>query len=323
VEAEIRWLAAILPLMSLGLWLLAAAIGRRFARRALAPLALMAESARSMPFDDGRLPSPGTRDELEDFARGFNGLLDRLHVALGRQRQFTGQASHQLRTPLAALIAAIEVARRRPRTAEEHERILDRLHDDAARLWRVVEALLFLARADAEAALPDLEHLDLAAWAVDHLRARSGHERAADLHFEAGDGGPPWTRAHRPLLGQLLDNLLENACKYSEPGTPIVARAWSEPGAVALAVEDRGCGIPAGDLPRIFEPFYRSESARRLGRAGVGLGLAVARRIAEAHGGTIAAESEPCRGSRFVVRLPQAPAPEVADHDAMVASTMA
>jgi signal transduction histidine kinase len=312
VEAEIRWLAAILPLISLGLWTLATAIGRHFGRRALAPLTLMAESARAMPFDDGRLPSPGTRDELEDFARSFNGLLDRLHVALERQRQFTGQASHQLRTPLAALIAAIEVARRRRRTVEEHERVLDRLHDDAVRLWRVVEALLFLARADAEAALPDLERLDLGAWAADQLRAWSGHERAADLHFEACDGDPLATRAHRPLLGQLLDNLLENACKYSGPGTPIDVRVWGEPGAVALSVEDRGCGIPADDVARVFEPFYRAESARRLGHAGVGLGLAVARRIATTHGGTIIVESESGRGSCFVVRLPRAPAPEVA-----------
>src|SRR5262249_52822929 len=121
VEAEIRWLAAVLPLIAVGVWALAAAVGRHFARRAVAPLTLMAESARSMPFDDCRLPSPGTRDELEEFARSFNGLLDRLHVAIERQRQFTGQASHQLRTPLAALIAAIDVARRRPRTVEEHE----------------------------------------------------------------------------------------------------------------------------------------------------------------------------------------------------------
>ena len=327
VEAHVRSLAAVLPLISLGLWTLAAAIGRHFARRALVPLTLMAESARTMPFDDGRLPSPGTRDELENFAHSFNGLLDRLHVALERQRQFTGQASHQLRTPLAALIAAIEVARRRPRTVDEHERVLDRLHDDAVRLWRVVEALLFLARAEAEAELPDLERLDLAAWAAGHLHAWSGHERAADLRFERPDGGPLWTRAHRPLLGQLLDNLLENACKYSEPGIPIIVRAWSEPGAVALSVEDRGCGIPARDLPHVFEPFYRSESARRLGHAGVGLGLAVARRIAASHGGTITAESEPGRGSRFVVRLPRSPlpdgAPALVDHPETVAPTSA
>ena len=178
VEAEIRSLATILPLLSLGLWALAAVIGRHFGRRALAPLTLMAESARAMPFDDCRLPSPGTRDELDEFASSFNGLLDRLHVALERQRQFTGQASHQLRTPLAALIAAIDVARRRPRTVQEHERVLDQLHNDAVRLWRVVEALLFLARAEAEAGLPDLECLDLGAWAADHLlrlvRPRAG-----------------------------------------------------------------------------------------------------------------------------------------------------
>jgi signal transduction histidine kinase len=305
VEAEIRWLAAVLPLISLGLWTLAAAIGRHFGRRALAPLTLMAESARTMPFDDVRLPSPGTRDELEDFAASFNGLLDRLHVALERQRQFTGQASHQLRTPLAALIAAIEVARRRSRTIEEHERVLDRLHGDTVRLWRIVEALLFLARADAEAGLPDLERLDLAAWAADHLLGWSDHDRSADLSFEASDGGPLWTRAHRPLLGQLVDNLIENACKSSEPGTSIVVRVWSESDAVGLTVEDRGSGIAADDLPRVFEPFYRAESARRLGRAGVGLGLAVARRIASAHGGSIDAESEPGQGSRFIVRLPR------------------
>jgi signal transduction histidine kinase len=114
------------------------------------------------------------------------------------------------------------------------------------------------------------------------------------------------------LLVQLLDNLIENACKYSEPGTPIAVRAWRETEAVALAVEDRGFGIPPGDLPRVFEPFHRAESARRLGRAGIGLGLAVARRIAEAHGGTLTAESEWGRGSRFVVRLPRAPAAEIA-----------
>lgn len=305
VEAEIRWLGAVLPLIALGLWLLAAAVGRHFARRALAPLALMAESARAMPFDDARLPSPGTRDELEDFARSFNGLLDRLYVALNRQKQFTGQASHQLRTPLAALIAAIEVARRRPRTIDEHEQVLDRLHDDALRLWRIVEALLFLARADAESALPDQERLDLAAWAAAHLRAWSDAFMATELRFECGEGDPLWTRAHRPLLGQLLDNLLENACKYSVPAAPIVVRVWSEPDTVALAVEDRGGGIPAADLERIFEPFYRAESAQRLGHAGVGLGLAVARRIATAHGGSITAESELGKGSRFVVRLPR------------------
>ena len=134
------------------------------------------------------------------------------------------------------------------------------------------------------------------------------------------DGEPLWTpeRIFPPLLGQLLDNLLENACKYSEPGTPITVRAWCEPEAVALEVEDCGCGIPAEELSRVFEPFYRAESARRLGCTGVGLGLAVAQRIAVTHGGTITAESEPGRGSRFVVRMPRGSdvAPAAVDHPA-------
>jgi signal transduction histidine kinase len=171
---------------------------------------------------------------------------------------------------------------------------------------------LFLARADADAGLPELECLDLDAWASDHLREWSGHERAADVRFGGCDGEPLWTRAHRPLLGQLLDNLLENACKYSGPGTPIVVRTWCEPDVVVLQVEDRGCGIPAEERARVFEPFFRAESARRLGHAGVGLGLAVARRIAVSHGGTISVESEPGGGSRFVVRLPRAPGAEAA-----------
>ena len=245
VEAEIRSLAAILPLISLGLWMLAAAIGRHFGRRALAPLTLMAESARTMPFDDCRLPSPGTRDELEDFASSFNGLLDRLHVALERQRQFTGQASHQLRTPLAALIAAIEVARRRPRTVEEHERVLDRLHDDAVRLWRVVEALLFLARADAEAELPDLERLDLAAWAADHLRAWSGHERAADLRFE----GPTATRSGPGRTGRCSASCWTTCWKTRASTADRARRSSSAPGASPAPSRSRWRTAAAASRP--------------------------------------------------------------------------
>ena len=292
VEAEIRSLAAILPLISLGLWALAAAIGRHFARRALAPLTLMAESARAMPFDDCRLPSPGTRDELEDFAHSFNGLLDRLHVALERQRQFTGQASHQLRTPAGRPDrrdrgrppppAHRRGARARPGPAPRRRR--------PALAGRRGAAVPRPGRRRGRTARPGTPRPGRLGRRPPPAPgpATSGRPTCAS----SGTARDPlWTRAHRPLLGQLLDNLLENACKYSEPGTPIVVRAWCEPGAVALAVEDRGCGIPAEDLPRIFEPFYRAESARRLGRAGVGLGLAVARRIAASHGGTITARA--------------------------------
>ncbi len=305
-EADLRALAALLALASLGLWGLAAVIGRQIGRRALAPLSRMAEAASMMRHSDvhQRLPSPETGDELEDFARSFNGLLDRLNESLERQKQFTGQASHQLRTPLAGVIAAIEVARRRPRSVQEHERVLDRVHGDSLRLWEVVEALLFLARADAEAVLPDLEPINLADWLPDHLHNWSGHTRAADITVEVEEG-PLCVAAHQALLGQLLDSLLENACKYSEPGTPIRVRSRSNPCGVTLSVEDQGCGIAAKDLPHIFDPFYRAENTRRLGCSGVGLGLAIAQRIASAFAATITVESNEENGSRLVVQFPE------------------
>ncbi len=305
VEGELRTLAAVLPLISIGLWTLSAFIGQWFGRRSLAPLARMAEVARTMPWADGkaRLPSPETRDELEDFAGSFNGLLDRLDEALERQKQFTGQASHQLRTPLAALIATIDVTRRRARTALEHDRVLDQLHSNALRLWRIVEALLFLARADAEAGMPDLELVDLSVWVIDHLQGWSTHERASDLHGPAPSGQLVPVRAHSALLGQLLDNLLENACKYSPAGTPIHVGLRMEAGAVLLTVEDQGHGIPADDLPHVFEPFYRSHQAQ-LGHAGVGLGLAVVQRIATALGGMMKMYSQSGQGSCFTLHLP-------------------
>jgi two-component system, OmpR family, sensor kinase len=314
MEASLRNAAWLLLGLSSGLWLLAATAGRRLSHRALRPVSRMARAAGAMSATDRdqRLPSPGTGDELEDLAHSFNGLLGRLHEAFARQERFTSEASHQLRTPLTALISEIEVARRRERTAEDHQHILDQIHGDAVRLRQIVEALLFLARADAEAELPDLEPIDLTAWLPRHLRHWSGHPRTADLQENEARDAPQWVRVHPPLLGQLLDNLLDNACKYSEPGTPIRILLGREPGVVALAVEDRGHGLSAEDLPHVFEPFYRAPQARLRGAPGIGLGLAIVHRIAATFGGRVSVESAPGQGSRFTVRLPEVKAPSTA-----------
>jgi signal transduction histidine kinase len=256
-----------------------------------------------------RLPSPGTGDELEDLARSFNGLLDRLHEALVRQERFTGDASHQLRTPLAALRGQVDVALRRERTAAEYRGTLERLRSESDRLQRIVESLLFLSRSANDAGRPDLEAIDLASWVPAHLRAWSSHPRATDLRAEVEGDEPLVARAHSGLLGQLLDNLVENAFKYSPPGTPVVVRLRREAGGVLISVADRGAGLTADERAHLFEPFYRSPRARQQGAPGVGLGLAVVARIASAFGGAAAAAGEPGRGSTFTVRLPAA-APE-------------
>jgi heavy metal sensor kinase len=305
VAAKLRTLALVLCGLSLSLWAVAALLGRRLSRRALVPVTDMASAARAISAAnlEQRLPSPGTADELDDLGKAFNGLLGRLQDSFERQRRFTGDASHQLRTPLAALLGQVEVALRRDRTTEEYRHVLERVKDQAVGMRQIIEMLLFLARADAESQPPQLETLGLSAWLDEYMVRWSTHPRASDLHMECPPEDRCLVEAHGPLLGQLVDNLLENACKYSNPGTPIILRVRSENGAVALSMEDAGRGISPQDLPHIFEPFYRSPQARRRGIAGVGLGLAVASRIAAALGGSLRAESQEGRGTLMTLRL--------------------
>jgi heavy metal sensor kinase len=306
LQRTLHTLGLTLAALSLVLWLTAALAGRWVGRRALAPVTRLAAAARGMSAADlrERLPSPGTADELEDLRHAFNELLGRVEDAFERQRRFTGDASHQLRTPLAAMLGQVEVALRRDRPTEEYRRALTQVHGQTVHLRRIVEALLFLARADAEAELDGLEVLDVAAWLLEQQRGWSGHPRAADLELAGLPTEPILVKVQPLLLGQLLENLVDNACKYSEPGSPVAVSLRPEAGAVALVVQDRGCGIAPEDLPHVFEPFYRSATSRRLGQGGVGLGLAMVRRIAAAFGGTVAVESYPDRGSCFTIRLP-------------------
>ena len=306
VKQVLAKLATLLLGVSAMAWIVAALLGRSICRRVLAPLTNMVAAARGLDATDvgWSLELAGTNDELDELGRAFNDLLARLRVAYERQRRFSIEASHQLRTPLTALIGQVEVGLRRDRSEQEYRRVLGLVGGQASNLARIVEALLFLGRAESEAELPEIGLLDLRPWVAAHLAGRAPHSRVADIRLDDPAGPPVWVRAHPQLLGQLLDNLVDNACKYSPPGTEIVVRAEGCDGAASLIVEDAGPGIAADDLPHVFEPFFRAAHARRMGQSGVGLGLAVARRIAEAFGGTIGAGSVPGAGSRFVVRLP-------------------
>jgi heavy metal sensor kinase len=307
-EALLQRLGGALAGVSCAVWLLALLAGRWYCRRALRPVATMADQARTMRVDAGaeRLAVARSGDELEALGRSFNGLLDRLHEALERQRRFTGDASHQLRTPLAGLLGQVEIALRRDRNPDEYRRTLEQVREQGEQLRRIVEMLLFLARADAEARVDNLTVLDLAAWLPEQLRRWDTHPRRRDLQVVSA--GPCRVKAQGPLLGQLLDNLIDNALKYSEPGSPVTVRLDGDARGVRLSVEDEGAGIRPDDLARIFEPFFRSTQARLIDHSGVGLGLSVAKRIAEVMGGRLDAQRGEKRGSRFILTLPAAEA---------------
>ena len=308
VHATLRTLAVALVSLTFGVLAVALVVSRAVCRRALAPVARMAAAARAMGAADltDRLPDATAADELADLSRAFNGLLDRLGEAFARERRFAGEASHQLRTPLAALIGQVEVALRRDRDPEEYRRALGSVLDQAGRLRRVVESLLFLARSEADARLPGLERVDLATEVPMRLCVWAEHPRTADLTFEPVTEEVP-AAIHPDLFGELLGALVDNALKYSEVGTPVVVRIGRDSHGVWLAVEDRGCGIAADEVPHLFRPFFRAEAARRRGVPGVGLGLAVAARIVAAFGGSIDVANGASCGIRVRVRLPRLP----------------
>jgi signal transduction histidine kinase len=301
-NAELRVLLGTLVGLSVAVWLVAALVGRWLCRRMLSPVTRMATSARAISSArDQRLPVPATGDELADLGRAFNELLDRLQDAFERQRRFTAEASHQLRTPLAVVRGQIEVALRRERSPEEYQRVLLLAGEQAQRLHRIVEQLLLLARSEETAPLP-LVPVALRPWLAEHLATWAAHPRAADIRLSPADDALA-AAIHPALLGQFIDVLLDNACKYSPAGSAINVTLATDGDRLALTVEDHGCGIPAEDLPRVFEPFFRSPQLGELGSGGVGLGLALARRIAAALGASLDAESQPGQGSRFTLRL--------------------
>jgi signal transduction histidine kinase len=305
VGATLHQLLAVLVGTSVGVLVVAALAGRFVCRRALRPVRRMSDDARAIdPTEaDRRIVQPAGGDELTDLAVAFNGLLDRLHESAERHRRFAGDASHQLRTPLTALLGQIEVALRRDRTADEYREVLATAQAKATHLQRIVEALLFLTRSGSEAAVPQREPVDLAAWLPTYLQQWAGHQRFGDIRLMGVDH-PLLVATHPVMLGEAMNVLVDNACRYSPAGCPITISLSDEGGSARVEVADRGPGIAAADLPQVFTPFFRTTEALKANRQGVGLGLSIARRLIEALGGELGVSSELGVGSRFVVTLP-------------------
>jgi signal transduction histidine kinase len=307
VAASLRQLGWTLLGVSSCLWGVGALLSRLVCRRAIRPVVEMASCAKTLRGDQpGQLlPVASSGDEVEDLGHSFNDLLKRLQEVLQQQQRFAGDASHQLRTPLTAVLGQVDVALRQKRSPEEYQRVLQIVRRRAGEMRQMVELLLFLARMPARSEPPDIRIINLADWLEEHRRRWGEHPRAGDISWPSLDATAGWELRTQPaLLGQLVDNLLDNACKYSEAGTPIRVVVERTPCGAALTVVDKGMGIAAEDLPHLCDPFYRSEDARRLGRPGVGLGLTVVQRIVAVLGGELRMDSKPGQGSRFSIYLP-------------------
>ncbi|HYM16636.1 MAG TPA: heavy metal sensor histidine kinase [Dehalococcoidia bacterium] len=283
---------------------LASAGGWWLSSRALGPIDRITKTAQEISGHDlsRRLNLDLPDDEVGRLARTFDGMIGRLEAMFQRQRQFTADASHELRTPLTAIRGQIEVALQRDREAADYRRVLAAVNDQVDRMTRLVGELLMLARSDAGALPLERQPVALEGLVESIVEQVSPLAAAKGLAVMKERGAPVSVVGDEDLLLQLMLNLADNAVKYTDHGS--ITIGWTPHGDEAnVFVRDTGRGIPEDQLERIFERFHRVEEARGGERAGAGLGLAICKWIAEAHGGRIRAESNGT-GSTLTVTLP-------------------
>lgn len=292
------------------LFLLIAAFGGWWmSRRALDPVDKMTQAARSIGVQDlaKRLYVPPTRDELARLAETLNDMLARLESAFNKITQFTADASHELRTPVAVMRTSAELALRKSRGEEEYRETLSQILHETDKVSQLIENLLALARADSGAAQMQMQRTDIGpilARACDQSKLLAQEKGVALSRNGASD--PIWIHANCDSIERLFVILLDNAVKYTPNGGRIDVKLGVENGFATAEIRDSGIGIPAEDMPHIFDRFFRADRARSREHGGAGLGLAIGKWIAEAHGGEIQAQSELANGSSFRVRIPVA-----------------
>jgi heavy metal sensor kinase len=285
--------------------LVASAGGVFLAGRALSPIDRLTRVARQITAEDlsQRLDLDLPDDEVGRLARTFDEMIARLDDAFKRQRRFTADASHELRTPLTAIKGQAEVALQRDREPDAYREVLQAINHEVDRLIRLVASLLTLARADAGQIPIAREAVDLGRVVTDAVEQVRPAASARTIRLDVQSGPEIRLTADEDLLLQLVLNLLDNAVKFTPAGGSVNVSWGREDGQALVRVSDTGPGISPEHLPHIFERFYRVDSARTRAEGGAGLGLSISRWIAEAHGGSISAESAPGEGATFTVRL--------------------
>jgi signal transduction histidine kinase len=310
------------------LWLMLAAVlgctaitSVVFARSLAVPLQKLAETAQA--FGTGNLSARTgvrRRDELGQVAESFDEMAERLTYLLRSQKELLANVSHELRTPLSRIRVALDLANEGDATLAR-ESLAD-IAEDLTELERLVSDVLTAARLDlateqTPGATPPLRRELVEAQALLDKAAARFHTAHPEHRLEVKvDGLLPLLEADPVLLRRAIDNLLDNAGKYSERGSTVRLLARPTEGGLQVDVVDAGIGIDASDLPHLFTPFFRSDRSRARKTGGVGLGLALARRIVVAHGGSLTLESQPGMGTTAHITLPSAPdAGQAAEHD--------
>jgi two-component system sensor histidine kinase MprB len=312
IDGVLARLRIILALLCVGGVALAVALGRLVSRNVVAPIVGVTEAARHIEEteDLGRRIEVSSQDEVGELAARFNAMLDTLERSIGAQRQLVADASHELRTPVTSLRTNIEVLADDELPSDERARLLDDVTQQVEELGSLVADLIELARGDE----PRRETEDVRLDALVREAIARAARHAPDVEFRA-DLHPVVVEGTPDRLARAVNNLLDNAARHSRPGGLVEVSA----GPSGVAVRDHGEGVDEGDLPHLFDRFYRGAAAR--GLPGTGLGLAIVRQVAEQHGGSVRAENAEGGGARFELSLPAAaPAPSLSGGCAALSS---
>jgi signal transduction histidine kinase len=251
-----------------------------------------------------RVPEPATGDEIGRLARTMNAMLGRLDASATQQRRFVSDASHELRSPVAAIRTSLEVARRRPDRAD-WPTVADTALAEEARLEALLDDLLLLAAHDENGSDP-IRPKPVNLTALVTTEARRPRRVPVELVHWPADGEPLEIAALEDQIAHALSNLVDNAARYASSAVQITLSCFDD--TVRIRVDDDGPGIAPADRERVFERFTRLDDSRARAQGGSGLGLAVVRAIVSRHHGRIRIEDSPLGGARFVVELPALPA---------------
>jgi signal transduction histidine kinase len=311
-ESLIAFFSVTVPLILF----VAAIFGLGFSGRAMAPVSAIISKANEIEARhlSEAIPVPASNDEIRELAVTLNRLLKRLEKAFRTQEGFVADASHQLKTPLAILKGELELFKKGSRSAEEIEAFVASAAQEIDSLSKMVADLLMLASMDAAGGQPSLQSVQLDEKLIDSVSRFERVAKPRGIRFSVNlemlppdsVGGSFTMQAEPELLRSMIDNLLDNALKYSPDGAAVQVTLFDRGAHLVLMIEDSGPGIPPAVLEKLFARFYRSESSRDV-ISGSGLGLSIVRRIAELHRGTVEASNRVNGGACFEVVLPRDP----------------
>lgn len=303
VSMGITGMLVLVPTLLLALWSL---------RRALKPLTELASAAGAISVDSWKFePSEEAKStlELRPLIGAIQTVLAELEAAFQRQREFMGDAAHELKTSLAILKSTLQSLLNRPREREDYRRGLVMMSEDCERLERLLNRMLQTARAEqriAKGRQDAIEAVDVASTCEQAIARLAQFAAEREIRIDLTSSGEALVRAEAGDLELIWLNLLENAVQYSPRKSTVSMKLESRDGTVTVSVTDAGCGIDEVHLPHIFERFYRADSSRARATGGVGLGLAITKSLVDFYQGVIHVESDLGRGTRIQVEFPAA-----------------